>query len=114
MAWPERPDNWRQNALPGQEAFAAVAEAIAQSEPVTIAVSDRQYERCRAMLSPAVRVVEISTDDSWMRDMGPSFLLDDSGVLGASTGTSTHGAGRRAGSTPTGSTTTGSLRRCSR
>ncbi len=81
MAWPERPDNWRQNAQPGQEAFAAVAEAIAMSEPVTIAVSDRQYERCRSMLSPAVRVVEISTDDSWMRDMGPSFLLDESGAL---------------------------------
>ena len=81
MAWPERPDNWRRSAQPGQEAFAAVAEAIALSEPVTIAVSDRQYERCRAMLSPAVRVVEISTDDSWMRDMGPSFLLDDSGAL---------------------------------
>jgi agmatine deiminase len=81
MAWPERPDNWRQEAGPGQEAFAAVAEAIAVSEPVTIAVSDGQYERCRAMLSQGIRVVEITTDDSWMRDMGPSFLLDDSGTL---------------------------------
>jgi agmatine deiminase len=81
MAWPERPDNWRLRAGPAQEAFAAVAEAIAVSEPVTMAVSDAQYERCRAMLSPAVRVVEISTDDSWMRDIGPSFLVDDAGSL---------------------------------
>jgi agmatine deiminase len=81
MAWPERPDNWRDAARPAQEAFVAVAEAIAVSEPVTMAVSDAQYERCRAMLSPAVRVVEISTDDSWLRDIGPSFLVDDAGFL---------------------------------
>jgi agmatine deiminase len=79
MAWPERPDNWRLGAEPAQRAFAAVAEAIAASEPVTMAVSDRQFERCRAMLSPAVRVVEISTDDSWLRDTGPTFLLDGRG-----------------------------------
>ena len=81
MAWPERPDNWRSGAGPGQEAFAAVAEAIAVCEPVTMAVSDAWFERCRAMLSPAVRVVEISTDDAWMRDIGPSFLLDETGLL---------------------------------
>jgi len=81
MAWPERPDNWRQGAGPAQEAFAAVAEAISVSEPVTMACSDGQFERCRSTLAPAVRVVEISTDDAWMRDIGPSFLLDGAGAL---------------------------------
>jgi agmatine deiminase len=79
MAWPERPDNWRLQAGPAQEAFAAVAEAIAVSEPVTMAVSDAQFERCRARLSPAVRVVEASTDDAWLRDTGPTFVLDGHG-----------------------------------
>ena len=54
-------------------------EAIAASEPVTMAVSDAQFERCRARLSPAVRVVEISTDDAWMRDTGPTFVVDGAG-----------------------------------
>jgi agmatine deiminase len=79
MAWPERPDNWRRAAEPAQEAFAAVAEAINVSEPVTMAVSDGQYEHCRTVLSPSIRVVEISTDDAWMRDIGPSFLVDGAG-----------------------------------
>jgi agmatine deiminase len=79
MAWPERPDNWRLGAKPAQLAFAAVAEAIAVAEPVTMAVSDRQFEHCRAALSPAVRVVEIATDDAWMRDIGPTFVLDAAG-----------------------------------
>ena len=81
MAWPERPDNWRLGAGPAQEAYAAVAEAINASDPVTVAVSDRQYENCRSMLSPSVRVVEITTDDAWIRDMGPSFLIDGHGGL---------------------------------
>jgi agmatine deiminase len=81
MAWPQRADNWRLGAQPAQEAYAAVAEAINASEPVTMAVSDSQFERCRALLSPSIRVVEVSTDDAWMRDIGPSFVLDRSGGL---------------------------------
>jgi agmatine deiminase len=79
MAWPERPDNWRLDAGPAQEAFAAAAEAIAVSEPVTMAASAAQLERCRAALSAAIRVVEIATDDAWIRDTGPSFVVDGHG-----------------------------------
>jgi agmatine deiminase len=74
MAWPERLDNWRLGAAPAQRAFAAVAEAINASEPVTMTASSSQLERCRSMLSPSIRVVELSSDDAWMRDIGPSFL----------------------------------------
>jgi agmatine deiminase len=76
IAWPERLDNWRQGAKPAQEAYAAVAEAINVSEPVTMVVSDAQFEHCRELLSPSIRVVEISTDDAWIRDTGPSFVVD--------------------------------------
>ena len=79
MAWPERGDVWRLQGGPAQEAFAAVAEAIAAREPVTVGVSDHLFERCRAALSPSVRVVELSTDDAWMRDAGPTFVIDDHG-----------------------------------
>lgn len=80
MAWPERPDNWRLQAGPAQGAFAAVAAAIAASEPVTVAASPAQAERCRALLPPAVRVAEIESDDAWMRDIGPSFVVDEAGA----------------------------------
>ena len=75
MAWPERPDNWRS----GAKAFAAVAEAINASDPVTVAVSDAQFEHARSVLSPSIRVVEMATDDAWMRDTGPTFVTDQSG-----------------------------------
>jgi agmatine deiminase len=81
MAWPERPDNWRDAAAPAQRAFAAVAEAIAVDEPVTVGVRDAQFEQARELLPAQVRIVELSTDDAWMRDIGPSFLTGAGGEL---------------------------------
>ena len=81
MLWPERPDNWRAGALPAQRAFGAVATAIARFEPVTVGVSAEQYAQARASLPPRVRVVELSSDDAWMRDVGPSFLINTAGEL---------------------------------
>ncbi|HET7120015.1 MAG TPA: agmatine deiminase [Solirubrobacterales bacterium] len=79
MAWPERSDNWRWGAKPAQRAYAAVAAAIAAAEPVTMAVSDAQFEHARSLLPDSVRVVELSSDDAWIRDMGPSFVVDGRG-----------------------------------
>jgi len=83
MLWPERPDNWRLGAKPAQAAFAAVATAIARSEPVTVGVSAGQFNHARSVLPPRIRVVEMSSDDAWMRDVGPTFVVNDrDGVRG--------------------------------
>ncbi|WP_372006379.1 agmatine deiminase [Tistrella mobilis] len=79
MIWPERPDNWRLGAKPAQAAFAAVAVAIAGAVPVTVAVSARQWSNARARLPRHIRLVEMSTNDAWMRDVGPSFVVDGAG-----------------------------------
>jgi agmatine deiminase len=79
MLWPERPDNWRDGGQPAQRAFADVAAAIARFEPVSVGVSAAHYEFARAQLLPAVRVVEISHDDAWMRDVGPTFVTNEKG-----------------------------------
>ncbi len=80
MLWPERPDNWRDGALPAQRAFADVAAAIARFEPVTMGVSAAQFEFARGLLPPAVRLVEISHNDAWMRDVGPTFVVNRKGA----------------------------------
>jgi agmatine deiminase len=79
MLWPERPDNWRRQGVPAQQAFASVAAAIARFEPVTVGASAEAYASARAQLPAAVRLVELSSDDAWMRDVGPTFLLDTAG-----------------------------------
>ena len=79
MLWPERPDNWRASAEPAQRAYAAVASAIARSEPVTMGVSADHFDDARKALPAGVRVVEISSNDAWMRDVGPTFVVDGRG-----------------------------------
>lgn len=81
ILWPERPDNWRLGAKPAQKAFVEVASAIAGFEPVTMGVSHAQFANARQMLPPEVRVVEISNDDSWVRDCGPTFVVNDKGEV---------------------------------
>jgi agmatine deiminase len=79
MLWPERPDNWRLGAKPAQHAFAGVAATIVRGERVSVGVSARQYANARALLPAAVRVVELSSNDAWMRDVGPTFVVDRRG-----------------------------------
>ena len=88
MIWPERPDNWRLNGKPAQAAFTAVAQAIARFEAVTVGASATALERARAQLDQSdnhphnytnIRVVEITTDDAWARDTGPTFVINHGG-----------------------------------
>ena len=82
MIWPERPDNWRLGAKPAQKVFAEVAAAIGKYEPMTVCVSNAQYDNARHMLPEYVRVVEMSTDDSWIRDCGATFVINGEEVRG--------------------------------
>jgi agmatine deiminase len=77
MIWPEFTGNWRNGAKPAQMQYANVAKAISEFEAVTMLVSDKQYENCRAVLPPQIRVLELSSNDAWCRDTGPSFLVND-------------------------------------
>jgi len=81
MLWPERSDNWRLGAKPAEKAFAAVASAIARFEPVTMGVSAARFQQARSCLPAEVRVVELSYNDSWMRDVGPTFVVNDDGLV---------------------------------
>ncbi|HTU67582.1 MAG TPA: agmatine deiminase [Steroidobacteraceae bacterium] len=83
MLWPERSDNWRLGAKPAQDAFARVAAAISEFEAVTVGVSDAQFAHARATLPPRVRVVELSSNDAWMRDCGPTFVVNRGGEVRA-------------------------------
>ncbi|KAA1190505.1 agmatine deiminase [Pseudohalioglobus sediminis] len=79
MAWPERADNWREAAGPAQRAFAAVAAAIAAATPVIMCISAAQRESARALLPAGVTLLEIPCNDSWMRDIGPTYVVNSQG-----------------------------------
>ncbi len=76
MMWPQRTDNWREGAKPAQKTFAEVAAKVSQYEPVTMLVSREQYQHARHVLSEKIRVVEMSYNDAWIRDIGPAYLIN--------------------------------------
>jgi len=63
-------------------AWSGVAHAIADFEPVTIIVDPADRDIARRYLSSAIEQLEAPLDDAWMRDIGPSFVLNDQGQLG--------------------------------
>lgn len=83
MLWPQRPDVWRFGGKPAQEAFVEVAKAISKFEPVFMGVNCDQYENACNMLPDYVHIVELSNDDSWMRDCGPTFVKNADGDVRA-------------------------------
>jgi agmatine deiminase len=81
MVWPERPDNWRLNAKPVQHEFVAVANAIAVVTPVIMCVSKARFTAARQQLPESINVIEVDNNDSWMRDVGPTYVINDRGDL---------------------------------
>ncbi|NWO55042.1 agmatine deiminase [Chromohalobacter israelensis] len=77
LGWPERPDVWRNGGKPAQRVWVEIASAIAESEPVTVCASAAQFANARRLLPPSVRVVEMTCNDSWFRDSGPAFVVND-------------------------------------
>jgi agmatine deiminase len=66
-------------------AWTAVAHAVAAFEPVSMVVDPTESDRARDMLGSEMALLEAPVDEFWMRDHGPTFVLDDErpGVLGA-------------------------------
>lgn len=72
-----------EEAQTARRTWAAVANAVARFEPVHMLVVPEDIERARELLDDGVTLHEAALDDAWMRDIGPSFVLDESGALGA-------------------------------
>ncbi|AOR60682.1 agmatine deiminase [Pectobacterium parmentieri] len=79
MIWPYRTDNWREQGAPAQKTFARVAEAIAQNTPVIMGVPASYMADAQKVMPVNVTLVEMESDDAWMRDTGPTIVLNQAG-----------------------------------
>jgi agmatine deiminase len=80
MAWPCRAGLWDDLMPAAKTEYAGVANAIAEFEPVVmVASSPADAAEARAAVSRRAEVVQMPLDDSWLRDNGPIFCLDDQG-----------------------------------
>lgn len=81
---PERSSigNTAEETHEARSAWAAVAHAVLEFEPVTMVVDPPDVEIARTYLSPEIDLVEAPLNDAWMRDIGPTFVIGDDGRLG--------------------------------
>jgi agmatine deiminase len=80
MGWPCRRELWGDTIRQARADYAAVANAIAAFEPVTmIANPGEDAEQARSACGQGVEVVGLPLDDSWLRDCGPIYILDADG-----------------------------------
>ena len=80
IAWPCREALWGGELAEARRETAAVANAVAAFEPVLMVCRPGHGAEARAALSAGVEVWEAPIDDSWLRDSGPIFLEDGSGI----------------------------------
>lgn len=64
-----------------RSAWARVAGAISQFEPVRMLTTPDARDAARLALGTRVTLVEVALDDAWARDIGPSFVRDARGEL---------------------------------
>ncbi|NAZ81559.1 agmatine deiminase family protein [Kineococcus sp. R8] len=84
MAFPPPNATFGEEGGPGLQraraAWAAVAAAVVEHEPVTVLLDPATPAAARGLLDPRVRTVEVALDDAWLRDSGPTFVHADDGL----------------------------------
>lgn len=86
MAWPSTPAVY---GGPGayyesvQETLGRLAAAIAENEPVAMAAPAQHHAIAAELCGPKVELIDIATDDMWMRDSGPVFVRAADGTIAA-------------------------------
>ena len=63
-----------------RDAWIATANAVAGFEPVSLLVDPADEEWVREKTLAGVSLVPADLDDGWLRDNGPTFVLDDEGA----------------------------------
>jgi len=79
MIWPHRDEYWSGSHRETQLAYARVARAIRQFEPVSMLVTPAALSEAREYLGSSIDLVEMATDQAWARDSGPNFLVNNHG-----------------------------------
>lgn len=82
MAWPCHLSTWSKVGLDrARIAYARVAKAIAQFEPVSMLVNPGDEESAKNLCGAGIEIFTLPINDSWTRDTGPTFLLDQNQKL---------------------------------
>jgi len=81
MAWPCHQETFETTIEAARDAYAGGARAIAQFEPLTMLANPDHVTDAALRCGDGVTVMEVPLNDSWMRDIGPTFVVDGKGGI---------------------------------
>ena len=86
LSWPKDPETWPERVHLVEEIFLQMMAALAPHETVNLLVNDEETERsvrsrCSFPGAENIRFHLMPTVDSWIRDYGPNFIINDEGGL---------------------------------
>jgi agmatine deiminase len=81
MAWPCREEIWDGRIEETRQAYAEVARAIAEFESVTMIANPADVAAASLACGRGVEILPMDIDDSWMRDVGPTYVVDGKGEI---------------------------------
>jgi agmatine deiminase len=81
MAWPCRAEHWGDRLTAARQAYADVAKAIAEFEPVTMVARPELAAEASLQCGQGVSVLPLEHDDAWIRDTAPTFVRNAEGLL---------------------------------
>ncbi|MFF9557221.1 agmatine/peptidylarginine deiminase [Streptomyces albus] len=79
MAWPGHNPTFdsAETLAEARTAWATVARAVRRFEPVTMVADPEDVAEAREQLGTGIEVVGRPLDDAWMRDIGPTFVVEN-------------------------------------
>jgi agmatine deiminase len=82
LSWPKDPETWPDRVPQVEEIFLQIMAALAPNEIVNLLVDDEAAEasvraRCKFAGAENISFHRIRTVDSWIRDYGPNFLVNE-------------------------------------
>jgi agmatine deiminase len=64
-----------------QDAWSSVANAISEYEPVRMLCHPEDLAAAKRKLSASIAVIPATLNDAWLRDIGPTFVLEDDALV---------------------------------
>lgn len=84
LSWPHNEDTWPTNLAAAQNEFVRLVAAIAADEQVSVLVGEHSISDLQNAIQELddeihskIQCVTIATNDAWIRDYGPTFVIHD-------------------------------------
>ena len=88
MIWPQRPGSFGKNKDKARKAFCEIFSQIVKCEKLYVLVGADEIDDAKEQIFDAcgafkenVHIIPMETDDSWARDVGPTFVRNEKGEV---------------------------------